>query len=219
MAKTKPKWGFKSIVKYSPISQDEIQTIVEELKEKLNIDLSQELVRELTWCLSGYNSDKTILDKWPRRSEIRAALKATKKELIQEDQKRKKIINLLKELDPPSRSIIQEQSDFVNIEQIIIDLELLYGAVLDALRNVPNGKSGQKTKIAWRLMVHGLCGIYEKATGDKAKITQHQKKDSCSPFFSFFKICTKDADDNIDSEMTIERAIMEELRNPKFIPK
>ena len=217
-------------------SKDEIRARIKELKKELNIDLTPKLKEHLAKCLSDYNPDKALIDEGPRPSEIRSALKAIRNKLKkQEDKKVKQIIDLLKEIDSSSRSIIQEQSYSakehsyfveehlfpVNIERTVTDLELLYDAILDALRKVPNGRSGPKKETAWRMRFHGLVVIYKKVTGKKTIIEQHKRGQKySSPFFIFYKICTKDADgfdsktiDDIDNE----RKLYNELMDPKII--
>jgi len=206
MSKPKPKWGFRPVADKIPIPKKVIQVI----EKKTGITLKKGLRDRLIESLSEYLSTKEMVENYPRRSESRAALEEI-------NQLTDKLVYFLKELDSRSRRILTLQSEWVDIEETISNLEILQSTTEDALKSLPLDKGGRRPNRALKSLIKDLIEIYEQATGKKAGMPGKDEvtEKYSGPFFRFVDTCLE----VINCPAYSNEALAQEIKRILIAPK
>jgi len=197
--KPKPKWGFTGIAPAipNPLTRDQIDLI----KKESNVDLSDELERELIEAVRAYLSNKEVYENWPRISQM---IKALQKIYNNAD----RLIENLEKLDIASTctmslyrniSLDQLEDSYQRFKLYTNDImEASEKAVKYLNRN--KHKIGRPPNVGLNSLIEKLIDIYEASTGEDAKLTRDTiSYEYKGPFFNFVDIVLKSIGENLSN--------------------
>ena len=223
MPKTKALHGNSPCCNYQPLSD----ATKEKLKKCLELD-PYAFAELVSVCERFMAETKTYSpENWSRTANIKASIQELLYKQTGTDGPLPSLLKALKELDFKATLKLHESQDWVNIDDLISQLEILQGAAEDCLKTIPKDKTGRNVDMAMQTFIDDLISFYEKHTGNQAKISKtsesklpgRKPEEYYGPFFDFVMSCLTILGYPPQSNTALGKALYRNIKKGQKSPK